>query len=138
MVIVKCQYCKTENAEPQTRCTFCGADLLSARPVIREIDITDVLKPLQEKMMYHTFNLLEMLQIARKERSDAYNMLRIVLKSENEVEVDKDLKNSVEEQYRLFTAHVHMIQELLIDRIGYYPKRVDEKLLNRYLTKCQK
>ena len=78
-----------------------------------------------------------MLQIARKERSDAYNMLRIVLKSENEVEVDKDLKNSVEEQYRLFTAHVHMIQELLIDRIGYYPKRVDNKLLDRYLSKCQ-
>ena len=79
-----------------------------------------------------------MLQIARKERSDAYNMLRIVLKSENEVEVDKDLKNSVEEQYRLFTAHVHMIQELLIDRIGYYPKRVDGKLLDRYFLKCEK
>lgn len=134
---MKCQYCKTENAENQTRCTFCEADLLSARPVIREIDITDVLKTVQEKRQYHTFNLLEMLQIARKERSDAYNMLRIVLKSENEVEVDKDLKNSVEEQYRLFTAHVHMIQELLIDRIGYYPKRVDNKLLDRYLSKCQ-
>ena len=134
---MKCQYCKTENAENQTRCTFCEADLLSARPVIREVDITDVLKTSQEKRTYHTFNLLEMLQIARKERSDAYNILRIVLKSENEVEVDKDLKNSVEEQYRLFTAHVYMIQELLIDRIGYYPKRVDNKLLDRYLSKCQ-
>ena len=137
MIIVKCQYCKTENAEHQTRCTFCGADLLYTRPVIREIDVTDVLKPLQEKKTYHTFNLLEMLQIARKERSDAYNMLRIVLKSENEVEVDKELKNSVEEQYRLFTAHVHMIQELLSDRIGYSPKRVDNELLDRYLSKCQ-
>lgn len=134
---MQCQYCKSENTENQKRCTFCGADLLSARPTIREIDVTDVLKPLQEKKTYHTFNLLEMLQIARKERSDAYNMLRIVLKSENEVEVDKELKNSVEEQYRLFTAHVHMIQELLIDRIGYYPKRVDNKLLDRYLSKCQ-
>lgn len=132
-----CRYCKTENAENQTRCTFCEADLLSARPVIREVDITDVLKTSQEKRQYHTFNLLEMLQIARKERSDAYNILRIVLKSENEVEVDKDLKNSVEEQYRLFTAHVNMIQELLIDRLGYYPKRIDEKLLERYLSKCQ-
>lgn len=135
---MKCQYCKTENAENQTRCTFCEADLLSARPVIREIDITDVLKTVQEKRQYHTFNLLEMLQIARKERSDAYNMLRIVLKAGNEVEVDKDLKNSVEEQYRLFTAHVNVLQELLIDRIGYYPKRIDEKLLERYLSKCQK
>lgn len=132
-----CRYCKTENAENQTRCTFCEADLLSARPVIREVDITDVLKTSQEKRQYHTFNLLEMLQIARKERSDAYNILRIVLKSENEVEVDKDLKNSVEEQYRLFTAHVNMIQELLIDRLGYYPKRIDKKLLERYLSKCQ-
>lgn len=135
--MMKCQYCKTENAENQTRCTFCEADLLSARPVIREVDITDVLKTSQEKRQYHTFNLLEMLQIARKERSDAYNILRIVLKSENEVEVDKDLKNSVEEQYRLFTAHVNMIQELLIDRLGYYPKRIDKKLLDRYLSKCQ-
>lgn len=134
---MQCQYCKTENAENQTRCTFCEADLLSARPVIREVDITDVLKTSQEKRQYHTFNLLEMLQIARKERSDAYNILRIVLKSENEVEVDKDLKNSVEEQYRLFTAHVNMIQELLIDRLGYYPKRIDKKLLERYLSKCQ-
>lgn len=136
--MMKCQYCKTENAEHQTHCTFCAADLLSARPTIREIDITDVLKTLQEKRQYHTFNLIEMLQIARKERSDAYNMLRIVLKAGNEVEVDKELKNSVEEQYRLFTAHVNVLQELLIDRIGYYPKRIDEKLLERYLSKCQK
>jgi len=135
---VICKYCKTENAENQNRCTFCEADLLSARPVIREIDVTDVLKPLPEKMTYHTFNLLEMLQIARKERSDAYNMLRIVLKASNEVEVDVDTKKAVESQYRLFTAQMNMIQELLIDRIGYYPKRIDENLLKKYHSKCIK
>lgn len=135
-----CRYCKTENEEQKIRCTFCGADLTAPnRPTVREfVDVTDVITTdLNEKMTYHTYDLLEMLKIARTERSEAYNMLRIVLKSSNEVEVDEDLKNSVEDQYRTFTAHVNVIQEILVDRIGYYPKRVDDKLLAKYLAKCR-
>lgn len=139
---MECVYCKTKlETENQICCTFCGADLNSLnRPQIKEyVDVTDVLKPLKEKMTYHTYNLLEMLKIARKERTDAYNMLRIVLKSENEredVKVEYEVKAGVESQYRLFTAHVNMIQEILIDRIGYYPSRVDNKLLDKYYMKC--
>lgn len=130
---MQCSYCKTENEEKEIHCTFCGAKLFSYRPTIKPyIDITDVLKTFKEISTYHTYDLLRMLQIARKERSEAFNLLRITLKASNEIEVPEDLKNNTEIEYRDFTARMHLIEEILIDRIGYKPNRVDDKLLSAW------
>lgn len=39
------------------------------------------------------------------------------------------MKNISEDDYKRFTAYMHLIEEILIDRIGYKPKRIDDKLL---------
>lgn len=131
-----CSYCKTENVADQTSCTFCAADLLATRPTRKRfIDMSDVLKTLEQKQQYHTFDLLLMLRVARKERSEAYTTLKTLLKASNEMEVPKNLKNDSERLYNDFTAHVNQIEQILIDRLGYYPKRIDDKLLQSYESK---
>ena len=130
---MQCPYCKTENIDTEIHCTFCEADLHAKRPTIKPyIDVTDVLKSFKEILTYHTYDLFKMLQIARKGRSEAFNLLRITLKASNDMEVPQDLKNDTENEYRIFTARMHLIEEILIDRIGYKPERVDDKLLSAW------
>lgn len=42
------------------------------------------------------------------------------------------MKNATEDNYRRFTAYVYLIEGILIDRIGYKPKRIDDKLLTAW------
>lgn len=78
---------------------------------------------------FHTFDLLQLLRLVRRNRTDAYNSLRITLKASNEMEVPDELRNAAEDEYKRFTAYMNLIEEILIDRIGYKPKRIDDKLL---------
>lgn len=139
---MKCTYCKSEIVDVNVKiCSKCGAELTSTRFAVRdEIDITDVLSDFQAKQQYHTFDLLRMLQIARKERSDAYYLMTVVLRAnENEidVEVDDELLANAREQYDLFTIHKNVIEQILIDRIGYFPKRIDDNFLTKYYAKLK-
>ncbi len=139
---MKCTYCQSENNDVKNVkiCSKCGAELSSTRFVVRdEIDIADVVSDFQTKQQYHTFDLLKMLQIARKERSDAYYLMTVVLRAneKHDVEVDDELLTNAREQYDLFTIHKNVIEQILIDRIGYYPKRIDDTFLAKYYAKLK-
>jgi len=126
---VQCPYCKTENNSGEIRCTFCEADLTAKRPKTKPFVDFDGFKTYSELNTYHTYDLLKLLKAVRKQRSEAFNLLRITLKIGNDTEVPPDLKNDSEGDYRRFTAYMNLIEEILIDRIGYKPKRIDDKLL---------
>lgn len=126
---VQCTYCKTENNEMEIRCTFCEAELHSPRPKIKPFISFDGFKKHSELNTFHTYDLLKLLKDVRKQRSDAFNLLRMALKLENETEVPPEFKNATEDDYKRFTAYMNLIEEILIDRIGYKPKRIDDKLL---------
>lgn len=131
-----CSYCKTENKESEIRCTFCEADLTFSRPkTMRFVELTDAYKPYSILKSYHTFDLLQLLRLVRRSRTDAYNTLRITLKASNEMEVPKELKNAAEDEYKRSTAYMNLIEEILIDRIGYKPQRIDDKLLQAWERK---
>lgn len=126
---MNCPYCKTENGADEIRCTFCEADLTAPRPKIKPFISFDGYKTHHELNTFHTYDLLKLLKDVRKQRSDAFNLLRMALKLSNEVNVSLEMKNITEDDYKRFTAYMHLIEEILIDRIGYKPKRVDDKLL---------
>ena len=131
-----CTYCKTENKESEIRCTFCEADLALSRPkTMRFVELTDAYQPYSVLKSYHTFDLLQLLRLVRRSRTDAYNSLRITLKASNEIEVPQELKNAAEDDYKRSTAYMNLIEEILIDRIGYKPQRVDDKLLQAWEQK---
>lgn len=134
-----CSYCKTENTKDESRCTFCEADLALSRPKVKRfIEVSDAYKSFPVLNGYHTFDLLQLLRLVRRNRTDAYNSLRITLKASNEIEVPEEFKSSAEEEYKRSTAYMNIIEQILIDRIGYKPQRIDDKLLEAWQHKIQK
>ena len=87
---------------------------------------------------YHTYDLLLFLRYLREERSKAYNLMRSAQKGSKLIEIDSETLTFSEEQYRYYTARMKVIEGILKDRMGYKPKRVDNKLLESLELKMKK
>lgn len=128
-----CSYCKIESANPDI-CDFCQADLTATRPTINNLlDVSEVFsQPELQKM--HTHDLLLILRRLRTDRTDMYKTMQIIRKApqgaQESVEGYSELKADGINMYREITARQNVVEQVLIDRMGYYPKRIDQKLLN--------
>ncbi|WP_254177685.1 hypothetical protein [Priestia megaterium] len=127
---MKCSYCDSENNSRDEACSVCGAPLHKKRPQLKEyVSLQDSALSFQELERFHTYDLLILLRLIREERSKSYNLMRSVQKAPEEAEIDKSVIEFGESEYRLYTARMKLIEGLLVDRMGYKPKRVDDKLL---------
>lgn len=98
------------------------------RPAMRNLVIVDYAEcPFEELVQFHTYDLLILLRLVREELSNAYNLMRIIKKA----------SKGVEEEYRRYTARMKVLEGILIDRMGYKPKRVDDKLLASLRAKIE-
>lgn len=133
-----CTYCQTKQ-EQKKICSFCGSDLLQNRPQIKQdLSQNEAYQSQPLLATYHTYDLMLLIQYLRSERSDAYKLMQTVRKAPESVPVPSDTISYAEEQYRRNTAYMKVIEGILIDRLGYKPKRIDNKLLNALLEKIQK
>lgn len=128
-----CSYCKTESVNSVT-CDFCHSDLAAARPKMNQLlDVSNhYSQPELQKM--HTVDLLLILRRLRADRTDMYKTMQIIRKAPQEaqesVEGYSELKMDGINMYQEITARKNVIEQILIDRMGYFPKRIDDKLLN--------
>ena len=132
-----CSYCQTEQ-EQKKICLFCGADLNKTRPQIKQKLSEDEAyqdQPILET--YHTYDLLLFLQFLRKQRTDNYKLMQTVRKAPEAAQIPEDTINFAQQQYREDTARAKIIEGILIDRLGYKPKRIDNKLLQALEQKIQ-
>ncbi|MBN8436420.1 hypothetical protein [Priestia flexa] len=128
--MMKCLYCDSENNSIDQACSVCGAPLYTKRPQLKEyVSLEDSALSFQELQRFHTYDLLVLLRLVREERSKSYNLMRAVQKAPEGIEIDKSIIEFGESEYRLYTARMKLIEGLLVDRMGYKPKRVDDKLL---------
>lgn len=128
--MMKCLYCDSENNSIDQACSVCGAPLYTKRPQLKEyVSLEDSALSFQELQHFHTYDLLILLRLVREERSKSYNLMRTVQKAPEGIEIDKSIIEFGESEYRLYTARMKLIEGLLVDRMGYKPKRVDDKLL---------
>lgn len=133
-----CTYCQTKQKQKKI-CSFCGADLTRDRPKMKQNLSEDEAYQSQPILAtYHTYDLLIMLQYLRKQRTDNYKLMQTVRKAPEGVSIPSETISYAEEQYRHDTAHMRVIEGILIDRIGYKPKRVDNKLLQALESKIQR
>lgn len=141
-----CTYCKTPNNLINDVCSFCEADNTKVRPTMKNVvTILNTSFKYNNLKTYHTYDLLLLLKDIRHERSSAYETMTTaqrLLRNAPEIKVKlPDYENSIkdaESMYREETARMNLIQEILIDRIGYYPKRIDDKLLNAWHNRLKK
>ena len=123
-----CSYCGTENKTKT--CSFCGADLMAKRPKLRGyVSLEQCELPMPELATFHTYDLLMLLKLVREDRTKIYKYMQVLKKGPEEVYVDSDTISFAESEYRRLTARQKVIEGILIDRMGYKPKRVDDKLL---------
>lgn len=136
-----CTYCKTESKNNKI-CDFCKADLTIKRPKINQFLMPEVVMDWSQPQLktLHTYDLLLVLKHIRAERTNYYNIMQIIRKAPEEAKNDEYEENNEysQELYRELTARKNIIEQILIDRTGYYPKRIDDKLLNALVIKIQK
>jgi len=141
-----CSYCQTENNESIDNCTFCNAPLTIKRPTQKSFLAVDhAEKPFEELIQLHTYDLLVLLRLVRAERSTAYDMMisiqRLTRKapegSQDDLSNAEVIKHA-EIDYKRQTSRMKLLEGILIDRMGYKPKRVDNKLLEALQAKIQR
>lgn len=135
-----CSYCGSENGQYAETCGFCDAPLKIQRPQLKNLVFLEQAElPFGELSLFHTYDLLILLRLVREERSSTYNLLRMTRKISQGVEVDSGslALAFAEEEYRRYTARMKVIEGILIDRMGYKPKRVDDKLLGSLRAKIE-
>lgn len=126
-----CTYCQT-NQDNKKICSFCEADLTQTRPQKKQILSQEEAYQTQPKLAkYHTYDLLLFLSDLRAERTDMYKTMQIVRKAPQKAKIDgyEEVNQDGQRMYREITAQKNIIEQILIDRMGYYPKRIDNKLL---------
>jgi hypothetical protein len=139
MEVMICSYCGLENIEYAETCGFCDAPLKKQRPKMREFVYLDQCElPFDQLSLFHTYDLLILLRLVREERSKCYYLMRGVQKGSELIEIDSETLAFAESEYRRYTGRMRVIEGILIDRMGYKPKRVDDKLLESLRVKIEK
>lgn len=134
-----CSYCNSENESNVQNCHFCNAPIKRQRPELKEfLYLEQVELPFEELVLFHTYDLLILLRLVREQRTMCYHLMRSVQKAPEDVLIDSGTKTFAEEEYRRYTARMKVIEGILIDRMGYKPKRVDDKLLESLKMKIEK
>lgn len=103
-------------------------------------DESEVFSTTKELMEKETLDLLCLLREARKMRADIYHLRKLRHDAEEQSGYTEDVKALADETYSEYeqaTRKVWVIENLIKDRLGYYPKRVTNNFLNMYYERMQ-
>ncbi|GED04213.1 hypothetical protein [Bacillus atrophaeus] len=142
-----CPYCGSpvakENEANYYECDFCiikikDAEENGSRKTVsfRETaDEEDLFKTTPELMTFHTFELLCLLKLIRQKRSTKYNELY------RKAKADEITGNTASEEsrvdYQFFTKKMNVVENLLLQRLGYIPDSLYDSFLTKYLDKIK-
>lgn len=133
-----CSYCSEDNENLATECNFCQAPLNVKRPRLKELVFVEQVElPFNELILFHTYDILVLLRLVRLERSKSYDLMRTLQKAPEGFEIDQEALSYVEVEYRRYTARMKVLEGILVDRMGYKPKRVDNRLLENLRLKIE-
>lgn len=135
-----CPYCAT--ILKYSVCGFCGYQgegnengIRSNQSKIRNFfGLERAIQPLAILKKCHTHDLLFGLKLLREERSASYK----VLKSVNDLRVHlgddpefKKTKAEAGEAYEYWTKKAWVVENILMDRLGYFPERIVDEMLEQ-------
>src|SRR5699024_1378625 len=139
---MQCTYCKVKQ-ENKKICSFCEAELTQERPKKKQtLSQEEAYQTQPELSKYHTYDLLLLLSYLREQRSTAYKTMQSVRTAPTEVKTSRndyaELNECGEDIYREANARKNIIEAILNGRMGYSPKRVDNKLLDALESKIER
>lgn len=95
----------------------------------------------EELMRLETIELLCLLREARKYRADSYKLRLLRHKAERQqgyVDEVSKLEEFTYDEYANATRKVWVIENIIKDRLGYYPEKVTMNFLNMYLERMER
>src|SRR5699024_11599700 len=98
-------------------------------------DFRDIFKSTAELLQLETIELLCLLHHARNHRSDVYNLRILTNKAKEEGGDMKDIDVASYSEYEEATRKVWVFENIIKDRIGYYPQRITDSFLIMYVER---
>lgn len=142
-----CGYCGTEIQEDY--CSFCELTLDDKyvlegnqrvdHVIERRPDEAAIFLSTTALLTFETVDLLFLLKYARSYRSEVYHLRVISYKAEERKsdQALEEIQQQSYEEYEKATRKVWIIENILKDRIGYYPVKVTEEFLQAYLHRIK-
>lgn len=141
-----CAYCGSELNNRY--CSFCELELMD-RYILKDgerlkNDIPhfpeqrDIFKSTSELLQLETIELLCLLRHARNYRSEVYKLRIITHKANDQGGGLEEIEASSYGDYEEATKKVRVIENIIKDRVGYYPEKVTENFLSMYLERIEK
>lgn len=135
-----CAYCGTEIQEYY--CSFCEMELSDENVLqngerkdhtISNIPFEyDFNKSTPDLMKMKTIELLYLLKFARRDRSLIYNTRIMGHQTKSD-----DLLDYTFTEYEKITRKVWVIENIIKNRVGYFPKKISDEFLNLYLARIE-
>lgn len=156
-----CPYCGLEakvnhaGVLDEANCNFCGGSLVDEdtgypqlctikgerfefRKIKYNVFIEHVEQPVSVLKTYHTFDLYLLLKEVRSMRSDSYYGLRLFNKASEVDDEYKDLAKNQGKDYEYWTRRKFVIENILLERQGYFPEKITDKVLGVMLDQIKK
>lgn len=157
-----CPYCETKITVKETGvyinhgfCEFCHVllgpnshygmynenGLRGTKKRMKMVVLEEAKKSLPELLTLHTVDLLFLLRLARVERAAQYNLLRIYNKAGDEGIDLKEYQETFKHQggeYEYWTRNCWRIENIIYDRLGYFPEKITDEFILRYEARVEK
>ena len=142
-----CGYCGTDIQGDH--CSFCELTLDDKHVleghkrvdhvIERTPDEAAIFLTTDELLTFETIDLLFLLKYARSYRSEVYHLRVISYKAEDRKsdQALEEIQQQSYEEYEKATRKVWIIENILKDRMGYYPVKVTEEFLQAYLYRIK-
>ncbi|MFT3657311.1 MULTISPECIES: hypothetical protein [Bacillus] len=138
-----CTYCGSpvvKEKNNQFYCTFCSMFIRNVQEDGNRIQVSfnedpsedDLKKTTPEIMVMSTVDMLFLLKLARKIRSSKYQELSAA----NAAASNPDTSNEVtlaRKDYEYFTKKMYTLENIIMQRIGFIPDRLDKKFFSTYV-----
>lgn len=146
-----CGFCASEVKNKY--CDFCEMELESkhimidgkrfdqAKSFLGYPNRKDIHKSTPELMELETIDLLCLLREARSFRAEVYQLRLLRHRAEEQSGMNHDVKEIAETTYTEYeqaTRKVWVIENIIKERLGYFPQKVTENFLNMYLDRMEK
>jgi len=146
-----CGFCASEIND--NYCDFCqmeledryimldGKRLGQPKKFIGYPNTSEIFKRTSELMALETIDLLCLLREARTFRAEVYKLRLLRHKAEEQSGMTENIQKIEEQSYSEYeqaTRKVWVIENIIKDRLGYFPEKVTNNFLNMYIERMQK
>ncbi|MEK4740142.1 MULTISPECIES: hypothetical protein [Bacillus] len=156
---MNCPYCATpiqvdKNGVVQEICEFCGGNMREQQTGMlqicqngerfeftkmqQHIFLEHINQSVGELKQYHTYDLYLLLKEVREARSQTYYGLHLLNKASKTERTLQETANEAGGEYEYYTRKSWVIENILLERQGFFPEKITTRVLQYLEEQIQK